>query len=907
MNKEAVLIDVVFNPETKQLEKRIQEIGEKGTKLTIEKPDVKELEGPFKELQEKFMALANGGFRKGISQFGEAAKEFQTISSQGGGFFTAAAGGLSKIGMEGAAAAGVIAGVAVAIVGVAAATYKWIDAGQEYSRVQRQVNIDLDEYAQNLHGVVDVQQVLLFRNAAMTAGLNLTAKELSNISVVSRNLGQQTGDMAAAQQLYAEAASGNIDSIVALGLAVDTTATKAERASQAMAAIAQRRREEGAGDQTIGERVGEAWDKISRSIVKAGGNVAEYLNMVSASEQEQIRLINQRLAREETAARIRQEARRVQEATEALAGAGEQNAARSLILAGQSVAVARNGLSTQQEIAASLMDTANTQAEINALGEVNARTEAQRAEVTSRLTALYQQLAGQEQRRNQLSSFAVQLADAQRARLVQIAMSEAHHTRENRQQLSLSQQIKMAEAERLRIANAIIFAGGAMTENQRIQLEQLQTFINNGRQQQAAAAAQELAQRRQNEQSELAMRYANEQARANNERTRSDIDAIDLLQRRTQLEAALNGLHAYRGRTTTQESARLEEIQRRTQELQTIEQIFQTQRTNYDSMRQVSMARESTISQGIVNRLQQAVELSDRRFAIDQGTVTTYNEILARQREGLLLTQSEQNFLNLNSDARATEAMLTNLQIARLAELKRQTEDTSLSEQDRITAAERYNAALREQIDYQRRISEQQQQLSPMNSRLGRTVQGLAGDYRNFGDAAQGLASGALQQFGSAFSNLISTAIEGKVSFGDAMLEMTKSMLSSLAQMAGTQALFQAATGFAKLAIGDIPGAGNAFASAALFGAVGLLAGAGAAIIPSPNSGGSEAKSGTGPSSGGVKGSSQGSENNGMSGTIVMNFNLPVFSTKEEIEGAVAGYVYGYENRTGRNTRNTRK
>jgi hypothetical protein len=143
---------------------------------------------------------------------------------------------------------------------------------------------------------------------------------------------------------------------------------------------------------------------------------------------------------------------------------------------------------------------------------------------------------------------------------------------------------------------------------------------------------------------------------------------------------------------------------------------------------------------------------------------------------------------------------------------------------------------------------------------------------------------------------MISGAIEGRQSFGELMQEMLKSTLASLAQQASVQALFQLATGFGKLAIGDIPGSTNAFISAGLFGAVGAVAGGVSAAIPSVDS----AKKSSGSESRGssVSGaSSSGNNSNQQSGPVIINFNVQPFSTREDIENAVGGFYQGYMNR----------
>lgn len=909
MPTEKVMVDIVFNPDTKQLEKKTTEITEKNkVKISFDKPDVKQLEGPFKELQEKAMAMANGGFSRGLGQLKEGVTEFGNIMKGGGDVSTAFAGGLSKIGMEGATAIGALAGVAAAGAAVGVGIYKFIDAGQEQARVQRQVNINLDEYAQTLHGVVDAQQILTLRTAALNAGVNLTAQQLSNVAVVSRNLGQETGNSAQSQQDYAEAIAGSVDAARRLGYQVDENATREERIRQVMQQITRDRAAQGAGAQTWGERTSEAWDKISRGASRAGAATDEFFTNLTSTQAQIDARAAAADARAERAAAVQRERTLTQAAADQLAGAGQQNAQRGLILAQQSVETARNGLSTQQQIAASYNETANIQAELIALGEVRTRTTEQENERVSRMTGLYGRLAAEEQKRNQLQTFSVQLADAQRERLVQQALAQVAGNGHSVRSLSLSEQLRMAEQKRLELIRLMALQGGVLTEEQQKQLADLQVFLNQGRAQQAQAASQEAATRRQNEQAELALRYANEEARARGEAYRLDVDAIDLTQRRSQLEAALNGLYAYRGRTASQEAARLAEIQRRTQELGQVRSIQEARAAENRRIDAETTARARKEEEARLAAIANANSFSDRRYAIGRSELAMYEEIAQRRREGVTLTQSETEFLARYNTVEAERVRLAKDLSSQIARAEADTKNGSLTMAERIAAQERLNNLRSAQINIDRRNQENERQRFAFTSRAGKAVEGLAGSYENLGDAMSGLAGGAIQNFGSAFGTLISTAIEGKTSFGEALQEMTKSVLASIAQQAGVQSLFQFATALGRAAIGDYKGAGEAAASGALFAAVAVAAGGVSAAIPAKKDSTAGGGGGTGPSDGGATGAGGGSGGSqGSSGPLVINFNVAPYSTKEDIEKGVAMAVYGYENRIGRNVRSTRR
>ena len=111
---------LAFNPETKKLEKVIKEFDNKtkNVKYTIAKPDLKPIEGPLKDLQEKFATVSAGGLKTGLNQITKAFQEFRSIRESGGGLVDSITGGLSRIGPEGAIA---LEGLAVAASAAAAA------------------------------------------------------------------------------------------------------------------------------------------------------------------------------------------------------------------------------------------------------------------------------------------------------------------------------------------------------------------------------------------------------------------------------------------------------------------------------------------------------------------------------------------------------------------------------------------------------------------------------------------------------------------------------------------------------------------------------------------------------------------------------------------------------------------
>lgn len=902
-NTEKIMVDIVFNPDTKQLEKKTTEITEKNkVKISFDKPDVKQLEGPFKELQEKAMAMANGGFSRGLGQLKEGVSEFGNIMKGGGDVSTAFAGGLSKIGMEGATAlASVAAGSAAAVIGLV----KLYDASTQQDIAFKNLGIDATEYARALNSAVNLEQAFAIQNAARNVGMRLNARELANAANYTEVLAQRSGDLQGSQKDMTEALQGNREAMYRLGIQYSETDTVAQRIAKTQRFIAEGLAKEGMAARgflaTIDVGAGRVATAIMAQLTSAR---EEYENLIISDQDRATRNAQTMEKNRSEAARLRRDSEDT-ENRDRLERMSIANQERLNMLAHDSIRVAQQGESTAQQITRSEVESLVIQEQINRIRQLTGGSDKERLARQTQIADLERREAAEITKRNQLQSFSVQLADAQRTRNVQIALAQANHTGQHVRQLSLAEQIKIAEKKRLEITTAIRLAGGQITEEQKRQLDQVQTFLNQGNAQQAQAASQEAATRRQNEQAELALRYANEEARARGETYRLDVDAINLNQRKLQIEAALNGLYAYRGNTANREAARLAEVQRRTQELQQINQIMQTQEQTTLARRLAAEAILDTIARSRAARGTEAVDISNREFANDQARLTMYDEIMQRQRDGARLTQSETQFLAQYNNAARDRVMLSGLLNAQIRQAELDSTNSKLTVQERLAAEEKLIQLRRQRVVLDR---QEQERAISLTSRLGRTVEGLAGNYANVGDAMQGLAGGAMQNFAGAFSNLISTAIEGKTSFGDAMLEMTRSVLTSLSQQAAVQSLFQFAQALAHAAIGDYKGAGEAAASGALFAAVATAAGVGGAFVPKPaekEKGGTRAGAGPSGGSGGYGGSSQ--QEARSSGPMVINFNVAPYSTKEDIEKSIATAVYGYENRIGRDYRSTRR
>ena len=897
---EKVSVDIVFNPDTKQLEKITKEIGEDNKiKISVDKPDIKQLEGPFKDLQEKFATVANGGFSKGLDQLRQGFAEFKSIQSKGGDFFTSAAGGLSKIGSEGAIA---VEGLTILAGGTLAAGYAFAslyDKGTQLSISFKALGIDAKAYADALNGVINIEQAFSIRNAANTIGLKLNGQQLAELSNLTDTLAQQSGDLQGTQTLVTQALQGNKDAMYQLGIQYNQTDTEIQRATKSLDELSRRSRELGPKNLGFFEQIQVGFGRMSVNLASVLNDAGDQYASVLRTQQQGVNLSSQNAAIAAETARRAALATQDSENRSRIEQLNNQQQERANALAHDSIRVAQEGETTAQQILRSEMESVNINGQIQRLKEMVGGSEKEQETRRRTIADLERKEAAEIAKRNQLKSIGTQIADATRQRLVQQAIAQGNHTGQVVRQLTIADQIRIAERERARILREIALHNGVITAEQAIQLANSQTVINNGRQQQAQAGAQEASTRRQNEQTELSMRYANELARARGEAYRLDIDSIDVAQRRAQIEAGLNGLFAYRGNTAQREAARLETVQRLTEQLNNLRGIEEAQQERMNRLRSFEQRLISDSANAGILRAQLAQSNSDREFANDQARLNQYDEIIQRQQEGIQLTQAETEFLSRYNNATRDRTLLSGLLDAKIEQERANSQDQTLSQEQRIAAEERLNQLLAQRIRLQRQEQERSQKQSIMASKLGKTLEGLAGNYTDVGDAAQGLGSMALNQLGSAFSNMISTVIEGKVSFGEALAEMAKSMLASLAQMAGSQALFQLATGFAKLAGNDIPGATAAFTSAGMFAAVAAIAGGISTVIPSSNQ---QSGGGGGGSSGGVStpttSTPESSSRN--SGPMVINVNVNgSLSTDKDIQKAVAHSVYAYEERMG--------
>lgn len=979
---EKVSVDIVFNPDTKQLEKITKEIGEDNKiKISVDKPDIKQLEGPFKDLQEKFATMANGGFSKGISQFGEAFKTATSISGQGGDILTSLAGGFSKIGSEGAIAAeGVVAAGTAALsatvavgalaiaTGVALVTAiekgissytKFLSSIQETARSMQSATAGFNDYSNNLTTVGDKTEYVRLKNLALNAGLNMSGEELSRISNSINNYSVVLGDAAAATDLHTRAMSGDIQAARLLGAQVDEYASKQEIAIATQRALTAEQQKNG----DVASSLSQEWDKFGSNLsiiweglktavltsvtvafsplIATGYVVFEVFSKIVSVVAQAVTGLGQiamtiasglgfdQLNRKAEEYAQRQAAQAQRE--NGIAAQRRANAAESIHDLEQQIAlnntqlgvlngtipVENNIFSLRERQAATQRELTEIQTDFaRRLREGNMSDEERNSFLQRQITK-QQTLLGLTREIKDAQNLTTNFQNIMSEHSRQILLYELGISRTKPEQVNWELQlattrarINMLEREaltatnerRAAIRNELNDLGNlaiAQAQGQRADRERADREIENAKQRatQAAQLAEQNNQiRLQNNQTELSMRYANELARARGEAYRTDIDSIDVVQRRQQIEAGLNGLYAYRGQTVQQEAARLATIQRLTEQLNNLRGIEEAQQ---ERAQQLAIQRKQQESQAatIAERdSRAAITTAIRLGEINLTRLNMYDSIIQRQREGISITSAEREYLERYNNAARMRLEYGNLINSQIDEQRTIIANSKPGTQEKLAAEERLNQLLAQRIGLQREDQDRSQRQSIMTSRLGKALGGLAENYTDVGDAAQGLGSMVLNQLGSAFSNMISTVIEGKVSFGEALAEMAKSMLASLAQMAGSQALFQLATGFAKLAINDIPGSTAAFTSAGMFAAVAAVAGGISAAIPSSN----QQSGGGGGSSGGVSTPTTPESSSRNSGPMVINVTVGgSLSTDKDIQKAVAHSLYAYEERMG--------
>lgn len=197
------------------------------------------------------------------------------------------------------------------------------------------------------------------------------------------------------------------------------------------------------------------------------------------------------------------------------------------------------------------------------------------------------------------------------------------------------------------------------------------------------------------------------------------------------------------------------------------------------------------------------------------------------------------------------------------------------TETERLAAEQRRNDLLQQRITLYgqlQQVEQQQMEIDRQNTQYT----------REFSDAMVG----ALGSTADAFAGAAVAALEGSKSMGEAMNEMLRGTLKSLAKQSIVEFLKNTAIGFGMLAVGNVPASTNAFAAAGLWAAVGVAAGAGvAAMGPPPEKGkaaaGRSGDTGRAASADKPRGAAEGG------GPLVLQINVSGALFNEGVEDAI--------------------
>lgn len=149
------------------------------------------------------------------------------------------------------------------------------------------------------------------------------------------------------------------------------------------------------------------------------------------------------------------------------------------------------------------------------------------------------------------------------------------------------------------------------------------------------------------------------------------------------------------------------------------------------------------------------------------------------------------------------------------------------TEADRIAAEQHRNELIQQRITLYGQLQQVEQQQLEIDRESTQYT-------REFSDAMVS----ALGSTADAFAGAAVAALEGSKSMSEALNEVLRETLKSLAKESIVQTLKHLAIGTGLLAVGNVPGATNAFAAAGLWTAVGVASGAGvAAMGPPPEKG----------------------------------------------------------------------
>jgi hypothetical protein len=927
-----ILVDIVFNPDTKQLEKVVQDAEGKPIRQKIEL-DKGGLEGPLKDLKEFSARLADGGIGKGFAQLKEGFQSFKKLSSEGAGTASALAGGLSKIGVEGDAAFKLFAGgaafAATSVVALSVAAFKLSSEIEQENLAFRAASISSAEYSSAIAGVARASEALVVQNAAMAAGLRLNATEAAAVVNQARNMGRVTGDSAAALQLHTAAAGGDANAMRALGMQVDDFASRTENARRALSSMQQQQQQGGNVDLTYEEEAEKAWHAIKSAIgfatkaivdivtpaedavqLMKDGEVAVRGWLGITTQLSEAELASTRQRQQATAVTLQTEQRAL-EVKKAASILAFQDAQRSI----ENMRVAAEGETLGSQRARNSRELLDVLGNISKVERITGGTIAEQEARAGNLNTLRSRATGLIQNQNRLSSFATVLADMQQQRLERRAVAEALGTRENVRQLTLAEQVNEATAYRNRLIQRARELGKALTQEQLNQAAAAQGFADSGNAQLAASAQQAAAARAQLNTAIETLRVETSIARLMGQRTTRAIEGYDLETRRSQLVRAIENFNMDGLRTDSQRNAALERRSQLVSQLATIEQGLAAAKEREGQQAAARQSRIAANRAASIAGFDADIRMRDRVYSAHQREISLFDQALQRQEQGLELTRAQQASLDgeqlatdrLVAAKAANAAAIAQLEIALTAtnitdERRIQLRDMLIERKDRENQLELEGIQIKERAG--RSDIQRDEEYMARSNNIIRRAGGLtsalasaAGGFKTFGQSATDLGTNVLGKVSDAFGSLVQSAIEGKTSFAEQAQAALKAMLASVSQEAAVNALKQTAMGFSLAANpATIALAPTAFAAAALWGGVAVAAGGASAAIPAPPT-----KDTTTTTKGFVGSSSESSkESESVGGPIIVNINTRLFDTAENVEDAIYDGVRSAERRRGR-------
>lgn len=940
-NNGTLEFDVKLNPDASKIDQALGELqakqqagatqatAEASKKIELEKGQV---EGFLEEIQKFSARLANGGISKGFEQIKSGVKTFQDGLKNGKDVTTSAAEGLSMLGVEAQAvgtavmsAATVVVAAVVAFVELETAAIEAADAMQRQQRDIAALQVNYSQFRDQVKGVVDIQQALAVQNIAIANGQKLTASQLASVTNSIRDWSIATGDANGASQLWTQALAGNIEAARQLGLVVSDYSTKQQVMQQVLQASQQQASSVGNVTSTLGEvfqtfknEIGEVWDAIK---VVFGGSLAVVMAPFIAAFVGSIKLA----------------AEGVRALKNGLDSLGLTNFAQQQAAIDAQRAQAAQNLALAEQNRVSIMQTedrlkqssfATTQLELRALSQAvsfqermselnrqeldinNAiatlsgltfRTEQDRLANQERINNLQQRLIGIGRERNNQYTIQAQMERTTQANLIAQARSQAGVTSEHVRQRTLSEQINEAVALRNRLLRVSQLIGHELTEQEKKDLANAQTLINQNREQQRQAAIQL-------QDSLLQLQIQNEIARATGGQVNNRIRELDLAERLRVTEE-----RASRINLSGNSQQAIDSYNRLTQQANSLRDALEQIRTASDNAlnpfekaleRMASMSSVEDFG-GILDNIansqsgyfdaQREGASLDRQRALSLAELT--QAALEAEFAGQTLTQSQISSLNSLQQAYVAVEQQQAATATRIREIQDILANPLIGEQQKNELRREYNDLVQQQIGLEQRVVDiQRAQNGPgALEQIKAAVRSLSGEYRSFGSVAGGIAAQGLTTLGGAFKSHLAAVITGKETIGQALQAMLHETMLSLAQESAVKALFNTAEGIAAFASGNIGKGTQHMIAAGTYGAVAIATGAvAAATVPTVNSSAPAGSSGASRTASSTQEVPQQQE-----GPITVNINGALLS-EEQVEDAVYAGVTAAQNRRGR-------